>query len=78
MYIHNDQSFKGKISVDEINPELVFLLGEEATYSGKISAKQRWNFVIGGSLVLNNRHHLVLEAGFFERKQISFGYDFRF
>ena len=78
MYIHNDQSFSGKIDVTEINPELVFLLGEEATYSGKISANQRWNFVIGGSWVINGRHHLVLEVGFWERKQISLGYDFRF
>ena len=78
MYIHNDQSFSGKINVAEINPELVFLIGEEATYSGTIIANQRWNFVIGGSWVINARHHLVLEVGFFERKQISFGYDFRF
>lgn len=49
MYIYNDQSFSGKIDVAEINPALVFLLGDEATYSGKISANQRWNFVIGGS-----------------------------
>ena len=78
MYISNDQSFSGKINVEDINPVFVPLLGEEATYSGKISAVQQWNFIIGGSLVLNNRHHLTLEAGFFERKQISFGYDFRF
>ena len=78
MYMHNDQSFSGKIDVSEINPELVFLIGEEATYSGTISANQRWNFIIGGSWVINARHHLVLEVGFFERKQISFGYDFRF
>lgn len=78
MYIHNDQSFSGQISVDEINPELVPLLGEEATYIGKIAAKQRWNFVIGGSWVIKNRHHIIIEVGFFERKQISFGYDFRF
>ena len=78
MYISNDQSFSGKINVEDINPIFVPLFGEEATYSGKISAVQQWNFIIGGSLVLNNRHHLTVEAGFFERKQISFGYDFRF
>ena len=78
MYMHNDQSFSGKINVDEINPDLVILLGEEATYSGVISANQRWNFIIGGSWVINNHHHIVLEVGFWERKQISLGYDFRF
>jgi hypothetical protein len=78
MYMHNDQSFSGKIGVAEINPDLVALLGEEATYSGVISAKQRWNFIIGSSWVINNHHHITLEVGFWERKQISLGYDFRF
>lgn len=78
MYISNDQSFTGEINVADINPDLILLLGEKATYSGKISAKQQWNFLFGGSWIINNRHHLVVEAGFFSRKQISFGYDFRF
>ncbi len=78
MYISNDQSFTGKIDVEEINPVFVPLFGNEATYSGEISAVQQWNFVIGGSYVINNHHHIVLEIGMFDRKQISFGYDFRF
>lgn len=78
MFISNDQAFSGKISVDEISPELVYLFGEEANYSGKIVAKNRWNFIIGASWVIKSHHHIVLEAGFMERKQISFGYDFRF
>ena len=78
MYMHNDQAFSGKIDVDEINPDLVFLLGEEATYSGTISANQRWNMVIGGSWVLNSHNHLFVEIGFWGRQQISLGYDFRF
>ncbi len=78
MYMHNDQAFSGKIDVDEINPDLVFFLGEKATYSGKISANKRWNFVIGGSWVISHHHHIVIEAGFIGRKQISLGYDFRF
>ncbi len=78
MYMHNDQAFSGQIGVAEINPDLTVLLGEEATYSGTISAKQRWNFIIGGSWVINKHHHIILEAGFLERKQISLGYDFRF
>lgn len=78
MYIVNDQSFVGKVDVTDITPELVFIFGEEATYSGKVSANNRWNFVVGGSWVIRSRHHIVLEAGFMEREQISFGYDFRF
>ncbi len=78
MYISNDQSFSGKISVEDIASELVFLFGEEANYSGKIIAKSRWNLLVGASWVIKSRHHIVLEAGFMERKQISFGYEFRF
>ncbi len=78
MFISNDQSFTGKIDVADINPMFVPLFGKEATYSGKISAVQQWNFIIGGSWVINNHHHFIIEAGFLERKQISFGYDFRF
>ncbi len=78
MYISNDQSFSGKMSVEDITPELVFIFGEEANYSGKITAINRWNLVVGGSLVINSHHHIVLEAGTIGRKQISFGYDFRF
>jgi len=78
MYMRNDQSFSGKIDVAEINPDLVILLGEEATYYGVISANQRWNFVIGGSWVINSHHHIIAEVGFGDRKQVSLGYDFRF
>lgn len=78
MFISNDQSFNGKIDIADINPAFIPLLGEEAIYQGTISAKQRWNFVIGGSLIVNNRHHLVIEGGFLGRQQITIGYDFRF
>lgn len=78
MYISNDQSFSGKINVEDITPELVFLFGEEANYSGKITASNRWNFLFGASWVINSRHHIIIEAGFMERKQVSLGYDFRF
>lgn len=78
MYIYNDQSFTGKVNVNDINPNFVPLFGEEATYSGSITANSRWNFIIGGSFVIKFKHHITIEAGYFERKQISIGYDFRF
>ncbi len=78
MYISNDQSFSGKVDIADINSSFIPILGEEATYQGKITADQRWNMVIGGSIIINNHHSLILEAGFLERKQITFGYDFRF
>lgn len=78
MYISNDQSFTGKIDIEDINPLFVPLMGEKATYQGTIKAKQRWNMVIGGSIVIADRHHFVIEAGFIDRKQLTVGYDFRF
>lgn len=78
MFISNDQSFSGKLNVEDITPELVFLFGEDANYSGKITASNRWNFLVGASWVFNSHHHIVLEAGFMERQQVSLGYDFRF
>ncbi len=77
-FMSNDQSFSGKIDIAEINPDLVKLLGEKATYSGTITAKQKWNMVIGGSWDINNANHLTFEIGFWERKQLSLGYSFRY
>lgn len=78
MYIKNDQRFEGKIDVEEINPMFVPLLGKEATYSGEITAVNRWNFVVGGSININNHHFITLEAGVVDRKQFSLGYNFNF
>ena len=78
MYISNNHTFKGELVVADIAPELEIFLGETANYSGKVTSLQPWNFVFGGSWVLSDHHHFVLEAGFFERKQISFAYNFRF
>ncbi len=78
MYIKNDQSFQGKMSVSDIDPKFVPLFGEEANYQGEITANERWNFVFGGALVLNHKHYITLEAGLINRKQLSFGYSFSF
>ncbi len=78
MYIKNEQFFTGKIDVADINADFIPLFGEEATYSGEITPNQRWNFVAGYSLIINEKHHFVIEGGLWDRKQISIGYDFRF
>jgi hypothetical protein len=78
MYISNNHTFKGELDVKDIAPELEIFLGEKANYSGRVTSLQPWNFVFGGSWVFNDRHHFVLEAGFFERRQVSFVYSYRF
>ena len=78
MYIKNDQAFQGRISVADIDEAFVPLFGEEASYQGEITANERWNFVFGGALVINQKHNITIEAGLFSRKQIALGYNFSF
>jgi hypothetical protein len=77
-YISDQHTFTGELLVSDIAPELEIFFGETARYSGTVTSINPWNFVFGGSWFFNDRHHFVLEAGFFERQQISFSYNFRF
>lgn len=78
MYISDHHTFQGDLEVSDIAPELVPIIGEKAKYSGKVTSIHPWNLIFGGAWYLRDRHHLVLEAGLFERKQLSFSYNFRF
>lgn len=78
LYISNNQSFKGEITVDEIAPELIPIFGEKADYFGNIEAKNKWNAVIGSNLLINKHHNIFIEFGFINRQQASFGYGFMF
>ena len=78
MFISDNHDFKGELDVKEISPILELIIGEKAFYSGDVSAVQQWNFVFGGSLMINKHHHFVLEGGLFQRQQITFVYAFRF
>lgn len=78
MYISDKHTFKGELDTKDIAPELEILFGEKANYSGKVTSIQPWNLIVGGSWVYNSRHNFIAEAGFFERKQVSFTYAFRF
>ncbi len=77
-YVNDNQRFSGEVDVKDIAPELEFLVGEKATYSGKLLAKQYWNVQIGGFLMINKHHILSLQAGYFKREQLMLGYGFRF
>lgn len=78
MYIINNHRFTGKVDVKEILPGFELLAGKQATYSGTVHAKQPWNLIIGGSVMVNKHHILAVEAGYFKREQISVTYGFRF
>jgi hypothetical protein len=77
-YVNDNQRFTGAVDVKDIAPELEFLVGEKATYSGKLLAKQYWNLQLGGFLIVSKHHILSLEAGYFTREQLSLSYGFRF
>ena len=62
----------------EISPILELIIGEKANYSGDITSVQPWNFVFGASWSFNKHHHILVEGGLFQRKQISAAYAFRF
>ena len=78
LYLSNNQIFKGKISVAEISPDLVPLFGETAEYGGTIEAKQKWNILIGSTIIINNQHNAFMEFGFASRLQATIGYGFMF
>jgi hypothetical protein len=78
MFIEDNHSFTGEVDVKDILPALETLFGKKATYSGTVRAKQPWNFIIGGSVMINKHHILAVEAGYFLRTQVSVTYGFRF
>ena len=77
-YINDNHKFSGEMDVKDILPELVLLFGEKATYSGSVTAKQYWNIVVGGSVIINKHNLIAIELGYFEREQFSVSYGFRF
>jgi len=78
MYMGDDHHFEGEVNVKDILPGYEVIFGEKATYSGNVKAPNPWNFIFGGSLMVNDHHFVVLEMGFFQRQQISLSYTFRF
>jgi hypothetical protein len=77
-FMHNKQTFRGVLNVEEISPVVALILGKEADYSGDIENIQHWNMLIGASYFINQHHNLFLELGFIGLQQASLGYGFRF
>lgn len=77
-YLNDNHEFTGEVDVKDILPSLADLFLEKATYSGSVTAKQAWNFVIGGSILINKHHIFAVELGYFKREQVSVNYSFRF
>lgn len=77
-YMNDNHQFTGEVDVKDILPGYEIIFGEKATYSGSVTAKQPWNFVIGGSMLINKHHIFAVELGYFKREQVSVNYSFRF
>ena len=83
-FMEDTHKFIGEVNVKEILPEIgelpivEVILGEKATYSGKLTPKQRWNVMVGGSVTINKHHLVAIELGYFKREQLSVFYGFRF
>lgn len=78
MFVNDNHRFSGQVDVKDILPGFEVIVGHKATYSGTVHAKQPWNFIAGGSVIINKHHILALEAGYFKREQLSVTYGFRF
>jgi len=78
MYINDNHRFTGKVDTKDILEGLELVFGTKSTYSGTVNAKQYWNLVAGGSVVLNKHHIVAIEAGFYKREQFKVSYGFRF
>ena len=78
MYMDDNHHFEGEVDVKDIMPGLEIIFGDKATYTADVEATNPWNFIFGGSLMVNYHHILMLEMGFFQRQQMSFSYTFRF
>lgn len=78
MFMKDSHHFEGEVNVKDILPGFEIIFGDKATYTADVRATNPWNFIFGGSLMVNDHHFLVLEMGFFRRQQISLSYTFRF
>jgi len=78
MFMKDNQHFEGEVNVKDILPGFEVIFGDKATYTADVRATNPWNFIFGGSLMVNDHHFVVLELGFFRRQQASLSYTFRF
>lgn len=78
LFMKDSHHFAGEVDVKDILPGFEIIFGDKATYTADVRAKNPWNLIFGGSLMVNDHHFVVLELGFFQRQQISLAYTFRF
>jgi len=77
MVINYHQTFLGSVPVEDIDPELISILGNDLDYSLDLGNSTPWNFILGGSWIISKRMNLMLEAGVGDRFQILTGFDVR-
>ena len=80
MYFRNDQYFSGVVDVRDIDRDLEKIIGRYVDYSGDVVAypKQEWNFIFGGSWIINQHNNLSAEAGIYPRMQAKLSYNYSF
>jgi len=77
-WMENTQTLTGVVNVREFAGDLADYLGEEADYVATLSAVNKWNMVVGGSVTFNKHYNLALEVGFIGRKKVALGFLYRF
>jgi hypothetical protein len=80
MCFKNDQYFSGLVDVRDIDRDLEKIIGRYVNYSGDVVAypRQKWNFIFGGSWILNQHNNLSAEAGIYPRLQAKLSYNYSF
>ena len=80
MFFKNDQYFSGVVDVRDIDKDLEKIIGRYVDYSGDVVAypRQNWNFIFGGSWIMNQHNNLSVEAGIYPRLQAKLSYNYSF
>jgi hypothetical protein len=64
MYLDTTEKIRDSIHLADINPALPIIVGQDdLEYSLKVTPKDRWNLLLGGSWQINQRWSLTAELG---------------
>ncbi|MDJ0948413.1 MAG: hypothetical protein QNJ94_05790 [Alphaproteobacteria bacterium] len=78
MYQDYSQTITGSVNLNEIDPAIAGLLGDQLAYELEIEAQDPWNMLVGGAWEFTPRWHLAVEVGFIGRTQALGSLTFRF
>lgn len=80
MWFKNDQYFSGIVDVRDIDKDLEQIIGRYVDYSGDVVAYKghEWNFIFGGSWIINEHNNISIEGGMYPRLQAVLSYNYSF